>query len=38
VPGRRSLTPRETEIAKLVAEGHSSQAIADVLVISVKTV
>ena len=36
--GRRSLTPRETEVAKLVAEGHSSQAIADVLVISVKTV
>jgi len=34
----RSLTPRETEVAKLVAEGHSSQAIADVLVISIKTV
>jgi DNA-binding NarL/FixJ family response regulator len=32
------LTPRETEIAKLVAEGHSSQEIADLLVISVKTV
>jgi DNA-binding NarL/FixJ family response regulator len=34
----RSLTRRETEVAKLVAEGHSSQAIASILVISVKTV
>jgi DNA-binding NarL/FixJ family response regulator len=34
----RSLTRRETEIAKLVAEGHSSQAIAGMLVISLKTV
>jgi DNA-binding NarL/FixJ family response regulator len=34
----RSLTPRETEVVKLVAEGHSSQAIADTLVISIKTV
>lgn len=34
----RSLTPRESEIAKLVAEGHSSQAIATILVISTKTV
>ena len=32
------LTPREEEILKLVAEGHSSRAIADTLVISVKTV
>jgi DNA-binding NarL/FixJ family response regulator len=32
------LTPRETEVAKLVAEGHTSQEIADLLVISVKTV
>jgi DNA-binding NarL/FixJ family response regulator len=32
------LTPRELEILKLVAEGHSSQAIADLLVISIKTV
>jgi DNA-binding NarL/FixJ family response regulator len=32
------LTPREEEILKLVAEGHSSKAIADLLVISVKTV
>jgi DNA-binding NarL/FixJ family response regulator len=32
------LTPREEEILKLVAEGHSSKAIADTLVISVKTV
>ncbi len=37
--GRAStLTPRETEIAKLVAEGHSSQEIAELLVISLKTV
>lgn len=34
----RSLTPRETEVAKLVAEGHSSQEIADTLVLSIKTV
>jgi DNA-binding NarL/FixJ family response regulator len=33
-----TLTPRETEIAKLVAEGNSSQEIAELLVISVKTV
>jgi DNA-binding NarL/FixJ family response regulator len=32
------LTPREEEILKLVAEGHSSKAIADTLVISFKTV
>ncbi|GIH90383.1 DNA-binding response regulator [Planobispora siamensis] len=32
------LTPREEEILKLVAEGHSSKDIADMLVISVKTV
>ncbi|WP_067828418.1 response regulator [Actinomadura kijaniata] len=32
------LTPREEEIVKLVAEGHSSRRIADTLVISVKTV
>ncbi len=32
------LTPREEEIVKLIAEGHSSQEIADILVISVKTV
>ncbi len=32
------LTPRESEIVKLVAEGHSSKEIADALVISVKTV
>jgi DNA-binding NarL/FixJ family response regulator len=33
-----TLTARETEIAKLVAEGNSSQEIAELLVISVKTV
>jgi DNA-binding NarL/FixJ family response regulator len=32
------LTPRESEILKLVAEGHSSKEIADLLVISLKTV
>jgi DNA-binding NarL/FixJ family response regulator len=32
------LTPRELEILKLVAEGHSSKDIAEILVISVKTV
>ncbi|MGQ0719904.1 MAG: response regulator [Pseudonocardiales bacterium] len=32
------LTPREEEIVKLVAEGHSSKEIADTLVISAKTV
>jgi DNA-binding NarL/FixJ family response regulator len=33
-----TLTPREAEVAKLVAEGHSSQEIAELLVISIKTV
>ncbi|MEU0517778.1 response regulator transcription factor [Streptosporangium sp. NPDC006007] len=32
------LTPREEEIVKLIAEGHSSKDIADLLFISVKTV
>ncbi|GGY94842.1 response regulator [Streptomyces poonensis] len=32
------LTPREEEVLKLVAEGHSSKEIADILFISVKTV
>jgi DNA-binding NarL/FixJ family response regulator len=32
------LTPRESEIVKLVAEGYSSKEIADMLVISIKTV
>jgi Response regulator containing a CheY-like receiver domain and an HTH DNA-binding domain len=34
----RAITDREEEILKLVAEGHTSQEIADMLVISVKTV
>lgn len=34
----KAITDREEEILKLVAEGHSSKEIADVLVISVKTV
>jgi DNA-binding NarL/FixJ family response regulator len=33
-----TLTPRESEIVKLVAEGYSSKEIADMLVISIKTV
>jgi DNA-binding NarL/FixJ family response regulator len=32
------LTPREQEVVKLIAEGYSGQEIADVLVISAKTV
>jgi DNA-binding NarL/FixJ family response regulator len=32
------LTPRELEVLKLVAEGHTSEEIADMLVISRKTV
>ncbi len=32
------LTPREEEVVKLIAEGHSSKEIAGILVISVKTV
>jgi DNA-binding NarL/FixJ family response regulator len=32
------LTPRELEVLKLVAEGHSSHEIAAILVISIKTV
>lgn len=34
----RAITDREEEILKLVAEGHSSKKIADMLFISVKTV
>lgn len=34
----RVLTPREEEIVKLIAEGHTARQIADLLVISVKTV
>ncbi|HVB75740.1 MAG TPA: response regulator transcription factor [Ktedonobacteraceae bacterium] len=34
----RNLTPRELEVLKLVAEGHTNQEIADELVISIKTV
>jgi DNA-binding CsgD family transcriptional regulator len=32
------LTPREAEIVKLIAEGHSSKQIAAILTISIKTV
>lgn len=34
----RVLTPRELEVLKLVAEGHTNQEIADQLVLSIKTV
>ncbi|MFF3938974.1 response regulator [Streptomyces phaeofaciens] len=37
-PPSRTITEREEEILKLVAEGHTSQEIADLLVISPKTV
>ena len=36
--GLERLTDREREVLQLIAEGHSNQAIADQLVISVKTV
>jgi DNA-binding NarL/FixJ family response regulator len=36
--GAGLLTPRETEVVKLIAEGHNSQQIADTLCISLKTV
>lgn len=32
------LTSREREVLKLVAEGHTNKEIADILVVSVKTV
>ena len=35
---RAVLTPREDEVVKLIAEGHSSRQIAKTLTISVKTV
>jgi DNA-binding NarL/FixJ family response regulator len=37
-PGSGPLTLRETEVVKLIAEGHSSREIADLLTISPKTV
>jgi DNA-binding NarL/FixJ family response regulator len=36
-PGR-DLSPRETEVVKLIAEGHTSREIAEILSISVNTV
>lgn len=38
VPELSLLSPRELEVLKLVAEGHTNQEIADLLVISIKTV
>jgi DNA-binding NarL/FixJ family response regulator len=35
---RELLTPRELEVLKLIAEAHSSKEIAEILVISIKTV
>jgi DNA-binding NarL/FixJ family response regulator len=35
---RAVLTPREEEVVKLIAEGHTSKEIADLLTISLKTV
>ena len=35
---RAVLTPREEEVVKLIAEGHSSKEIAALLTISLKTV
>ena len=35
---REVLTPRELEVLKLIAEAHSSKEIAQILVISIKTV
>ena len=32
------MTPRELEVLKLIAEAHSSKEIAQILVISIKTV
>jgi DNA-binding NarL/FixJ family response regulator len=37
-PGQGPLTAREREVVKLIAEGHTNQQIADLLVISPKTV
>lgn len=37
-PPAKVLTPREDEVLKLIAEGHSSKSIAETLVISLKTV
>lgn len=37
-PAAGLLTPRETEVVKLIAEGHSSSEIAELLCISLKTV
>lgn len=37
-PSREALTPREQQILKLIAGGHSSKKIADSLSVSVKTI
>ena len=36
--GQDGLTPRETQVLRLIAEAHTNKVIADLLVISVKTV
>lgn len=36
-PGRETLTPRELEVLRLIAQGHSNRSISESLCISVKT-
>jgi DNA-binding NarL/FixJ family response regulator len=38
LPGQGSLTPREVEVVRLVARGHTNRAVANELFLSEKTV